>query len=185
MPLKLLALLVPLSLDTFAVSTALGVAGLSDRERWRITLLMAGFEAVMPVAGFLVGSVVSGPLGGIADYLAAAILVGAGALMLRSGGEGEGDELAERMRGLSAIGVGLSVSVDELAIGLAIGLLGLPILVVVLLIAAQALLAGQLGARLGARLGKEVGEGAERLAGLLLVLFGLALAVASLSGHPL
>ena len=56
MPFKLIALVLPLSLDTFAVSAALGVAGPSRRERWRLSLLLAGFEAVMPIVGFLAGS---------------------------------------------------------------------------------------------------------------------------------
>jgi hypothetical protein len=46
-PFKLLALVLPLSLDPFAVSAALSVAGLSRRERWRLSLLLAGFEAVI------------------------------------------------------------------------------------------------------------------------------------------
>ena len=39
MPFKLIALVLPLSLDTFAVSAAFGAAGLSRRERWRLSLL--------------------------------------------------------------------------------------------------------------------------------------------------
>jgi manganese efflux pump family protein len=73
------------------------------------------------------------------------------------------------MRGPAAIGVGLSVSLDELAIGFVIGLLRLPALAVALLVGAQALLASQLGLRLGARLGERLGERAEQAAGLLLV----------------
>jgi hypothetical protein len=45
-PFKLIAVVLPLCLDTFAVSAALGVAGLSKRERWRLSLVMAGFEVV-------------------------------------------------------------------------------------------------------------------------------------------
>jgi manganese efflux pump family protein len=180
-PFKLIALVLPLSLDTFAVSAALGVAGLSRRERWRLSLLMAGFEAMMPVLGFLAGGLIGGVLGDVADYAAAAVLVGAGLLMLRDDDSEEG--LAQRMRGAAALGVGLSVSLDELAIGLAIGLLRLPILIVALLIGAQALLASQLGVRLGAQLGKELRERAEQLAGGLLVTFGIGLGLLRLTGH--
>src|SRR5438105_875473 len=72
-PFKLIALVLPLSLDTFAVSAALGVAGLSRRERWRLSLLMAAFEAGMPLAGFLAGGLAGQALGGVADYAAAAV----------------------------------------------------------------------------------------------------------------
>ena len=182
MPLKLIALVLPLSLDTFAGSAALGVAGLSTWERWRLSLLMAGFEAVMPILGFLVGGLVGQTLGEVADYLAAAVLVAAGLLMMRDDSEADAG-LARRRHGLASLGVGVSVSLDELAVGLAIGLLRLPILIVVLLIAAQALVASQLGLHLGGRLGERVREGAENLAGALLVAIALGLAGLRLTGH--
>jgi manganese efflux pump family protein len=184
-PLKLLALILPLSLDTFAVSAALGVAGVSGRERWRLSLIMSAFEMVMPIAGFAAGGLLSQALGDLTDYLAAAVLAGTGLLFLREDPSEEGPALARRMRGPAAIGVGLSVSLDELAIGFVIGLLGLPALAVALLVGAQALLASQLGLRLGARLGERLGERAEQAAGLLLVAMGLALAASRASGHPI
>jgi putative Mn2+ efflux pump MntP len=144
---------------------------------------MAGFEAVMPILGFLAGGLIGGALGDVADYAAAAVLVGAGLLMLRDDDSDEG--LAQRMCGAAALGVGLSVSLDELAIGLAIGLLRLPTLIVALLIGAQALLASQLGVRLGARLGEELRERAEQLAGGLLVTFGIGLGLLRLTGHSI
>lgn len=70
---------------------------------------------------------------------------------------------------------------DELAIGLVIGLLRLPALLVAMLIGAQALAASQLGVRLGARLGAGLRERAERMAGGLLIVLGVVLA--ALKGH--
>ena len=181
MPFKLIALVLPLSLDTFAVSAALGVAGLSRRERWRLSLLMAGFEAVMPVLGFLAGGLIGQALGDAADYGAAVVLVVGGLLMLRD--DDSSDGLARRLRGATAVGVGLSVSLDELAIGLALGLLRLPVVIVVFLIGAQALVASQLGARLGGRLGEGLRERAEQFAGGLLIALGIGLALLRLTGH--
>jgi manganese efflux pump family protein len=184
MPFKLIALVLPLSLDTFAVSAALGVAGLPARERWRLSLILAGFEAVMPIVGVIGGALVGRALGDLADYLAAAVLVFAGGLMLR-GDDSDDETLARRMRGVAMIGVGVSVSVDELAIGLVIGLLGLPVVLVALLIGTQALLASQLGIRIGARLGDELRERAEQVAGTLLVLLGIGLAILRVTGHSI
>jgi putative Mn2+ efflux pump MntP len=184
-PFKLIALIVPLSLDTFAVSAALGVAGLSRRERWRLSLLLAAFEALMPVVGFAAGGWVGQALGDLADYAAAAVLLGAGLMMMHEDDSAAGEALAQRMRGLAAVGVGVSVSMDELAIGLVIGLLRLPALVVALLIGAQAFLVSQAGIGLGARLGAGVRERAEQIAGGLLVALGVGLAVLRLAGHPI
>jgi len=184
MPFKLIALVPPLSLDTFAVSAALGMAGLPRRERCRLTLLLAGFEAVMPIVGFLAGGLIGQALGDVADYAAAAALTGAGLLVLRDQDSEAAEAPAQRIRGLAALGVGVGVSLDELAIGLAIGLLRLPLLVVVLLIGVQAVVASQLGLRLGARLGATVRQRAEQLAGGLLVVLGAALAVLRATGPP-
>ncbi len=182
MPFKLIALVLPLSLDTFAVSAALGVAGLPARDRWRLSLILCGFEAVMPIIGVLGGALVGQASGDFADYLAAAVLIGAGVLMLR-GDDSDDEALVKRMRGLAMIGVGVSVSLDELAIGLVIGLLRLPVVLVALLIGAQALLASQLGVRIGARLGGELRERAEQAAGALLVVLGVGLAILRVTGH--
>lgn len=182
-PLKLLALVIPLSLDTFAVSASLGLAGLSARERWRLSLIMSGFEAVMPLLGFAAGAVAGQALSSFADYVAAGLLVLVGLLMLRGDDAVGDDRVASRMRGLAMVGVGVSVSLDELAIGLVIGLLRLPVVAVALLIGAQALVASQLGAALGSRLSGGIGERTEQAAGVLLILLGAGLAVLKFSGH--
>lgn len=67
----------------------------------------------------------------------------------------------------------LSISLDELAIGFSIGLLGLPICQAVILIGLQAFAVAQIGLRLGARLSARYREAAEKLAGLALI--GLAI----------
>src|SRR3954463_9383981 len=68
--LKLLLFVLPLGLDTFAVSAALGASGIPKRERLRISLLLSGFEIAMPVIGLLLGQGLDGAVGAIADYLA-------------------------------------------------------------------------------------------------------------------
>ena len=47
--LKLIALVLPLGLDTFGVALALGIAGLPADRRVRVALLFASFEAAMPL----------------------------------------------------------------------------------------------------------------------------------------
>lgn len=52
---KLVLFVLPLGLDTFAVSAALGVAGLPKQQRLKISLLPPDFEMAMPVIGLLIG----------------------------------------------------------------------------------------------------------------------------------
>ncbi len=155
------------------------MAGLPHRDRLRVSLIFAGFEMVMPVIGFVIGKALGSAVGHVADYLAIAVLIAVGASMLRSGDDDESQavETAARVHGMAVIGLGLSISMDELAIGFTLGLLGLPIVAVIILIGLQAFIAAQLGHRLGARLGEHVVENAERLAGIVLVALGLGLLV--------
>ena len=79
------------------------------------------------------------------------------------------------MRGLGALILGVSISLDELAIGFTLGLLRLPAGLVVILIAVQAFVVAQLGLRIGARLSARLREGTERLAGIALTALALVL----------
>jgi len=172
-------LLLPLALDTFALAAALGMAGLERRDRLRVTLVFTAFEGGMPIAGMLVGRVAGSFLGAWAGYGGIAFLLLAGVLLLRSG-QKESDEagrlrLLAHARGFAILDLGLSISVDELTIGLSAGLLGLSIVLTVVWIAVQAFVAAQVGLRLGARLGADVRELAEWVAGVALILVALAL----------
>src|SRR5690242_19167017 len=68
-------LLLPLGLDTLVLSAALGVAGLSARDRLRVSLLFTAFEAGMPVAFFLAAHATAGRVGQWAGYVAVAFLL--------------------------------------------------------------------------------------------------------------
>jgi manganese efflux pump family protein len=172
-------LLLPLGLDTFALAAALGMAGLEKRDRLRVTLVFTAFEAGMPIAGMLIGRAAGAFLGMWAGYGGIAFLLLAGLLLLRPG-QDESDEsgrlrLLAHARGLAILDLGLSISVDELTVGLSAGLLGLSIVLTVLWVVVQAFVATQLGLRLGGRLGEEVRERAEWLAGVALILVALVL----------
>jgi putative Mn2+ efflux pump MntP len=172
--LTIAALILPLALDTFVLGTALGAAGLTRRERLRTSLTLTAFEAGMPVIGFLAGAGIGLVIGRWADYVAAAVLAVTGVLMLRPRSEDDDDEhkvrLLESARGWAVVVLGLGISLDELAIGFGVGLLRLPLLLLVVLIAAQAFLAAQLGMRLGSHLADRTTRSAGRLAGALLLL---------------
>jgi putative Mn2+ efflux pump MntP len=172
--LTIIVVVLPLAIDTFVLGTALGAAGLAGRERLRTSLLLTAFEAGMPLVGFLIGAGLGSSIGRWADYLAAAVLAATGAWILRPGSDEDDQEqklrLLESARGWAIIVLGLGISLDELAIGFGVGLLRLPLILLVSLIAVQGFLAAQLGMRLGSRLAERAREAAEKLAGALLVL---------------
>lgn len=184
---RLLALVLPLCLDTFAVATALGMAGLSARLRLRLGLVFAAFEGGMPLIGLFLGAALGRVLGGVADYVAGLAIVGIGIHMLVAS-EGQEEDSARRLidaGGLTLVGLGLSISMDELAIGFALGLARVAIVAAVVLIAVQAFFVSQIGFQVGRRVGERVREGAERMAGIVLICLGIFLVVAKLARFPI
>jgi len=176
---KLLLFVLPLGLDTLAVSAALGVRGVSPRERLRIGLLFAAFEAGMPIVGLLLGRAAGYAIGDAAEYVAIAILGLLGLWMVVHDDDEHPGELG-RESFAASLALGLSISLDELAIGFTIGLLRLSLWRAVVLLGVQAFLFSQLGLRLGSRLGETQRERAEQLAGLALLGLAAWLAVGKL-----
>ena len=176
MAARLIALVLPLGLDTFAVAASLGALGVSGQHRLRVSLPFAGFEAGMPLIGVALGAPLGRAIGSTADYIAIGVLFGFGLYTLL-GPEEDDQRLSQliQLRGASAIVLGISISLDELAIGFTLGLLRLPVALVIVLIALQAFVVTQLGLRLGHRLSERVREGAERLAGIALIVLALVL----------
>lgn len=172
--LKLGLFVLPLGLDTFAVSAALGMRGLPRQQRLRVSALMSGFEMAMPLVGLVAGHALGHLVGSAADYIAVAVLALLGAWMLLHEEEDESERVAQIAggHGLVLLALGVSISLDEFAIGFTIGLLHLSLWLAIVLIGAQAFLFAQLGLRLGAHLNETLRERAEQLAGLALL--GLA-----------
>lgn len=173
--IRLLAFVLPLGLDSFAVAAALGAArpaGLA--MRLRVSLLFVTFEAGMPLVGIAAGGGLARVIGTTADYLAGAAVIAVGIWMLVSHDDDD-DEMAGRVfgaRGLAILALGVSISTDELAIGFSLGLVRLPVVPVIVAIAVQALLASQLGLALGALVGARFRERAEQVAAVALIVLG-------------
>jgi putative Mn2+ efflux pump MntP len=82
---------------------------------------------------------------------------------------------------LIGLGVSISISLDELAIGFSLGLARLPIVPVIAAIAVQAFIAAQLGLHLGAHISERLRERAEQIAVLALIGLGAALIIGRLT----
>lgn len=194
---RLIPLILSLGLDTFALSTALGVAPLPVRTRLRLALTFAAAEGVMPAVGLLLGRPLGDAIGGWAVYGAAVLLIGTGAWLLREslenddnddddepGGESARIRRAATARGWPLLGIALSVSLDELAMGFSFGVLRVPVVPALVAIALQALVVSLGGQWVGQRVGAALGERAEMAAGVVLCLLGLAIGLGRLAGLP-
>jgi manganese efflux pump family protein len=172
---KLLAFVLPLGLDSFAVAAAIGAAqSTTARQRLRISAVFVVFEGGMPLIGLGLGATLARGIGQVADYLAAAAVIAIGAWMLVAAGRDDEERATGLVtsHGLALIGLGISISLDELAIGFTIGLTRLPLIPVIIAIALQAFLAAQIGLAIGAGIGERWRERAERMAGIALIGLG-------------
>src|SRR5258708_450373 len=107
----------------------------------------------------------------VADYLAAAAVIALGIFMLAHHEDDDEEYRAGRLRvtrGFDVIALGVSISMDEFAIGFSLGLVRLPVFPVIIAIGVQALIARQLGLALGHRISERFREDAERLAAVAL-----------------
>lgn len=185
MSIATLLLFLSLGLDTLAVSLGLGLGGLS-RERWlKVGLTFAAFEGGMPLLGLLLGRGLSSTLSEAAGYLAAIILIIVGLLAIREalGDDDEGKVVADigedNRRLLLA---GLSVSLDEFAVGFALGALNVSLGLALGYVAVQAFTLTFLGLWLGTRAGERLGERAELISGVVLTGLGVLLLVNQVTG---
>ena len=159
------------------------MGGLPSQARLRVSVLMSSFEMAMPVVGLLVGHALGRVVGHAADYAAIGALALLGVWMLLHDEQDEGEKAAQLAagHGLVLLALGISISLDEFAIGFTIGLLHLSLWLAVVLIGVQAFLFAQIGLRLGSHLNETLRERAEQLAGLALLGLAVLLGVEKLA----
>jgi manganese efflux pump family protein len=164
----------PLGTDSAAVCTAYGASSGPMRwlARFRVAAVLTIFEAGMPGVGMLVSGPVGNLIGGTAHYVAAALLIGLGALMLRPSDD-DGHNAMNSWGALLA--VGLAVSVDEIAIGVSLGLNGVPFWPLAATIGVWVGAATMAGLTLGARVPERFHTVASSIAAIALILLGVAI----------
>ncbi len=171
---RLLAIVLSLGLDTFAVSVGLGLGGpVPLRRRLTVALAFATAEAAMPLIGVLGGLLLGRLIGVWGNVVAGLVLVLLGIHMLREGGDDDGDGLPGRNLFVAA----LSISTDEIAAGLSLGALGLPVGLTSLMVGLQAFVLTLLGVAVGRAVGQAIREGAERLGAIVLMGLGVLILV--------
>ena len=128
----------------------------------------------MPLVGLLIGKGVGQLIGDWASFIGGVALLGVAIWLIFFEDEDDEEEKLERnLVGWTLIITALSISLDELAIGFSIGLIGVPIVLTIILIALQAFAFTILGLTFGSRLKRYLGEWAEKFAGVVIGLLGL------------
>lgn len=178
--LAVLLVAVSLGLSNFAASVGIGVSGIDVRTRLRIGLIFGLFETGMPIVGLLLGHTLAATLGHAAHWIGAGLLIAAGVYTLaqaaRPGRPDEGQAVAAGSATGRTLVTGLALSIDNLAVGFALGTYHVGFAVAAVVIGAVSVALSLLGLELGSRIGVRAGDQGELIGGVVLIGLGIAIA---------
>ncbi|MEM2145524.1 MAG: manganese efflux pump MntP family protein, partial [Candidatus Jordarchaeaceae archaeon] len=169
---SILLIAVGLAMDCFAISITSGVTlnKIRIRDAAKIGMFFGGFQAVMPVLGWMVGSSLAGLVSGFDHWLALGILCFIGGRMIyesikKAEEEGKFDPLSLHVLLLFSI----ATSIDALAVGVSFAFLGTAILSPIIIIGIVTFLLSFLGVFAGDRFGQIFKNKAKIVGGLILI----------------
>jgi putative Mn2+ efflux pump MntP len=173
---EILGLAVALAMDAFAVSCGVGLAikQPTGRQKFRLSWHFGLFQFLMPLVGWAAGHGLSDLISGFGKWLAFAILLLLGAKMSIDGLLARPVSYSsDPTRGASLVLLSIAVSIDALAVGFSLSLLGIGVFwpsIVIGLIAGGFTL---VGLRLGASLAGRFERAALITGGVILIAIGI------------
>ena len=184
---SILALSVGLAMDATAVSAARGMAVARVRPRHvaLVALFFGGFQALMPVIGWLVGSRI-GPLVEAWDHWIAFVLLAAiGGKMLWESRDAKtaSPRSEDELFGFRVmLALAIATSIDALAVGITLPMLDAPFALSIATIGSTTAILCAAGTLLGRRAGAMLGKRLDMLGGVLLIGIGVMILVEHLRG---
>jgi putative Mn2+ efflux pump MntP len=177
----LLVVAVALGLNNFGAAIAIGVSGVDRRTEIKVATVFGLCDVVMPAIGMLIGTRLAGPLGSAARWAGAGILFVTAVWGLIEALRG-GDDTPQIWHGWRLLVSGAALSLDDLAVGLALGTVRYPIVLAVALFGLMSFVMSIIGLRLGGRLGTAAGEHGEVVGAIVLIGISGAMAMGWLLG---
>jgi len=168
---EVLLLALALAMDAFAVALTQGARFRPDlRGGLAIALTFGLFQAVMPLAGWGIGTAAFAYVAAVDHWIAFALLAVLGLRMLRGDAAEQGGAIA--VSGAGLLIAGIATSLDALAAGIALPTLGTAPLAAAGVIGAVTFALSGAGVLLGRRAGESWGHWAERAGGIILIGLG-------------
>ncbi|EDL65403.1 manganese efflux pump MntP [Bacillus sp. SG-1] len=167
---KLILLIMTLGIDALLVIISFGLVGKVSKYKVAATVALA--EAVLLLAGMKLGEYLEASfLGSWAPSIGAVILMLMGLYNILDKDKTEGKN---RVFGIAFIFVIIGVSIDELAVGVSIGLLGFPILFVLIVDIIKSFIYTLIGLTIGSKLKRFLNNwsAADKIAGSIVFLIG-------------
>lgn len=178
--IELFLLGIGLAMDAFAVSVCkgLGMRRLNKKQALIIGLYFGGFQALMPLIGWLLGSQFQKYITSI-DHWIAFILLGfiGGKMIIEAIREWNEEETVDVMDApldhKNMLILAVATSIDALAVGITFAFLDTPIIEAITIIGITTMIISIIGVVVGNFFGSRYKSKAEFIGGLILVLLGL------------
>ena len=175
-----------LSMDAFAVAVCkgLGMERINKRDALLLALFFGGFQALMPLMGYLLGSRFASYIERWDHWIAFVLLAFIGGNMIRESREQEEEEIEHggsiRYRELFTLAV--ATSIDALAVGVSFAMVGaMNIYLSVLLIGAITAVISCAGLYIGNFFGSRYKKPSEITGGVILILIGIKILIEHLA----
>ncbi len=174
--LAIFAIAVGLAMDAFSVSVAasIRIKQMTWRHTFRLAFHFGLFQFFMPLIGYAAGRSVEKLVRDFDHWVAFGLLAIVGGRMIVESFK-HAQEEADRKdpsRGLTLIILSVATSLDAVAVGLSLGVLGERILVPSIIIGVVCMVLSYVGTVIGRKIGEMGGAWVERLGGAVLILIG-------------
>ena len=173
--LELLLLALGVSMDAFAVSICKGLS--MKKANWKAMatcgLWFGGFQALMPLIGFLLGSLFAEAIEAIDHWVAFVLLGIIGFNMLKEAFSREEEEHDADLSVKTMFVMAVATSIDALAVGISLAMAGnVNIWLAIALIGAFTFGMSALGVKIGNLFGSRFEKKAQLAGGVILILLG-------------
>ena len=171
---ELFILAVGLSMDAFAVSICKGLSlGKISKKHMAIAgAWFGGFQALMPLIGYFLGSFFADMITKYAHWIAFILLVIIGGNMIKEA-LGEEEKVDASMDVKEMFLLAIATSIDALAVGVTFAFLKVSIVPAVSFIGCVTFVCSALGVKIGSIFGSKYRSKAELCGGIILILIGL------------
>jgi putative Mn2+ efflux pump MntP len=173
--LELILLSVGLAMDAFAVSVCKGLA--LQKIRFKHMLIcgawFGGFQALMPLLGWLLGSRFSRYIEKFDHWIAFILLALIGANMIREAVSGKEEDVDSSLKFGEMFLMAVATSIDALAVGVSFAFLNVSIVPAVTCIGVITFVISAIGVKIGSIFGARYKARAEIAGGVILIIIGL------------
>lgn len=180
--LEIFLLSVGLAMDAFAVSVCKGMSLSKIKIKHMVItgLWFGGFQALMPLAGYLLGSVFAEKIDKYDHWIAFFMLTIIGMSMLAEARKDE--EVDAAMDPKSMFILAVATSIDALAAGVSFAFLDVPIVLAITLVGVITFLISGAGVKLGGIFGGLLRSKASIAGGVILIMIAIKILVEGLMG---